>query len=227
MSWSLNYLKSKQIVEHNSFIGGKPKIPLEKMIPNCSLCGSSQTFMFQVAFPDKSCWEGKSLAMFFCTSCADEDYFIPEMLNSKLKNVDIPLNFLTKYQKNFSFITFSTEQGILKQDYEEKVKFHMLEIEPSTTIGNFGKIEGEPDWILEDESPKSYNSIYEMYFLFEIIPNFQFPICQSAPKQIELNLSGEPEQSRLDYYELFLGNGIYFFGTKTEEPLIYTLTQVD
>ncbi|KRG16934.1 hypothetical protein ACA29_02470 [Lederbergia galactosidilytica] len=40
-----------------SFIGGQPRIPENLDIPSCSLCGSEQTFFFQIAFPEGHSWQ--------------------------------------------------------------------------------------------------------------------------------------------------------------------------
>jgi hypothetical protein len=70
------------------------------------------------------------MALFSCTSCADMNYFIPEMLNGKLNGITIPKNFLKEYQKNFKIVIFRTIEGEIRKDYIEKVLFKNWNIIP-------------------------------------------------------------------------------------------------
>ena len=65
-----------------------------------------------------------------------------------------------------------------------------------------------------------------MEFLAEIKPNIQFQVEENAPPQIEMDLFGKPSASPLNYYQLFLGNAIYLFGTIRNKQLVYAITQV-
>jgi hypothetical protein len=77
-----------------SFIGGKPCLPSDKTVPVCKLCGAEQTFFYQVAFPKGHIWENTSMAVFFCTSCVDENYLIPKMIDDVLLDANIKKGFL-------------------------------------------------------------------------------------------------------------------------------------
>lgn len=66
-----------QSLETNSFVGGKPKLPMDITIPRCSLCNNELTFLFQVDFPLGHDWYGKSMAVFFCTATFHNQYCIP------------------------------------------------------------------------------------------------------------------------------------------------------
>lgn len=100
----LDQSNQKQNESDLSFIGGQPCIPPSIEMPVCELCGAEQTFFFQVAFPEGHVWQGLSMAVFACTSCAHEEYLIPEMLQGALPNADIPEGFLDSYQRNFKII---------------------------------------------------------------------------------------------------------------------------
>lgn len=212
-----------------TFFGGIPRIPPNAEMPICKLCGSQQTFFFQVAFPQGHAYRGFSLAVFQCTACVDVNHFIPQMLNGILQGIDIPEGFLESYQINFRFFVFDTAQGILRKDYPEKVRFRRLKVEE---IDNLmlpqNKIGGTPNWLLEDESPGTYASKTKMTFLLQLIPDCRFELLPGSPPQMELSLQGVPKPSRLPYYQLFLGNAVYFFGT--EDPrlgFVYAITQID
>ena len=231
-SWKIEILPDTiQTLEYFSFIGGKPCIPEGEQIPICELCGLQQSFMLQIAFPSEHVWKGFSLAIFSCTSCADENHFIPKMLDGQLKNADIPKGFLNNYQKNFQFIVFPTGKGVVKDNYKEKVKFQAIELKHSgdpLLPGN--KIGGEPNWLLEDEAPATYDKTYSMHFLMQLQSNFKFDLVEDAPKQIELDLMGDQAPSPFNHYVLFIGNAIYLFGTSPDgidPPLVYAITQVD
>lgn len=212
----------------HSFIGGLPRIPEALELPTCRLCGSELTFFFQVAFPQDHVWANLSMAVFACTSCAHEEHFIPEMLEGPLPGVDIPENFLTVYQKNFRILVFKTDEGRLRKDYTEKVAFKRWHLVSSSRANaRETKIGGQPGWLLDDEAPATYNHTTPMSFLMQLQEDFTFDKLPDAPPQITLGLTQEPEASNDPYYELFLGNNLYFFGTKdSEEPLVYILTQI-
>ncbi|WP_312476295.1 hypothetical protein [Neobacillus sp.] len=211
-----------------SFIGGYPSIAASMEIPVCQLCGAEETFFFQVDFPESHEWHDLSMAVFACTSCAHEEYLIPEMLQDTLPGVDIPKGFLESYQRNFKIIMFETKEGILRKDYKEKVQFKRWNLTPvSETAISENKIGGHPNWLLEDETPSSYNSTVPMFFLMQLMEDFTFDIVLDAPPQIVISLRGKPEPSKHRYYELFIANQLYFFGTNNRsEPLVYILTQV-
>lgn len=66
-----------------------------------------------------------------------------------------------------------------------------------------------------------------MFFLLQILEGFKFEKLEEAPPQIELGLTGSLELSDNEYYELFIGNAIYLFGTMDiNDPQIYIITQV-
>lgn len=229
--WILNVNNGEAIQNDNqlSFIGGHPRLPKNVNIPSCSLCGQQQSFMLQVAFPDEDEheWSGFSLAIFTCTSCANEEHLIPEMLQMPLHNVNIPKEFLKNYQKNFRFLVFNTNEGILREDYIDKVIYKPIDLQlnndPNT---NTNKIGGIANWILEDESPSKYDGSSEMYFLMQIEQDYEFEIADNAPRQMELDLSGSPALSEDSFYQLFNSNFIYLFGVKDRAmPLVYAITQ--
>jgi hypothetical protein len=215
-----------QTGNEDSFVGGKPKLPSGTDLPNCGLCGASQTFFFQTAFPADHAWAGLSLAVFQCTSCANQDYLIPEMLPGVLRGADIPSDLLAKYQKNFRFHVFATEHATVVACYREKVVFQPLRLEEDEKTRGIGSIGGAPIWILEDESPATCNSVIPMHFLLQIQDGVEFQIVSGAPRQIELGLTGAQIQSAMPFYQLFIGNAIYMFGTEDRRrPLVYAITQ--
>jgi hypothetical protein len=77
-----------------SFIGGKPRIPLDEAIPKCSLCENEMAFFFQTDFPHQNPWHGNTLALFSCISCTDRNYLIPEMLKGRLLGINVTQEFL-------------------------------------------------------------------------------------------------------------------------------------
>lgn len=217
-----------QTPEVRSFIGGKPVLPLDVDIPRCCICGKEQSFFFQVAFPGGHPWAGLTVAAFMCTACSDETNLIPEMLKGPLLAVDIPADFLNSYQKNFRFVVFKSTMGEVKNDYLTKVCYKPLLLKPlhrSNTPGD--KVGGEPTWILDDETPGSYAGKYDMAFLMQLSPGKKFYIESSAPPQMELGLTGKPQPSPNNYYQLFNGNGLFMFGVcGYADPLVYALTQI-
>jgi len=227
MSHLMVLTEGAQTGTEECFIGGKPKLPPDSSVPQCVLCGADQTFLFQVAFPGEHVWTGLSLAVFLCTNCADENHLIPEMLPGVLAGADIPVNFLTNYQRNFHFLVFPTESGQFDTRYPERVKFSPIRLQRTGSGLGMGLIGGTPAWVMEDESPRTYGSRVPMHFLLQIHAGLEFRMVQGAPPQMEVGLAGEPEPSPHDFYQLFIGNVVYFFGTETRTPpLVYAITQV-
>lgn len=210
-----------------SFIGGHPIIPKYIKIPVCELCGYEQTFYFQISFPESHNWFNKTMSIFACTSCANEDYLIPEMINQPLYNVVIPEGFMKHYQKNFSIMTFNTSDIVMRLDYQPKLVYKRIElihVDDKDIVEH--KIGGNPNWLLEDESPESYNKSNPMFFIMQLLEDYKFEKLDSAPPQVKLGLSGEMKPSKHNYYELFIANNIYFFGTLKDEPEVYIITQI-
>ncbi|MEZ6141914.1 MAG: hypothetical protein R3B84_15185 [Zavarzinella sp.] len=212
--------------DQQSFIGGKPFLPTGTNLPTCKLCGQREAFMFQVAFPPQANWGGRTISCFACMRCADESFLIPEMLEEHWQGCDIPNGFLQSYQRNFTFLVFPTNDAKIVENYEEQVAFVALELQSGLANGGFGKIGGTPNWVLDDETPATYSSKIPMIFILELSPGIQFPKVQGALPQTELDIFGSPSTSPLDYYQLFLGNATFLFGTSSGDPLVYAITQV-
>lgn len=229
--WILNVNHGEAVQDNNqlSFIGGRPRLPININIPSCSLCTQQQSFMLQVAFPNKHEWSGFSLAIFTCTSCVNEERLTPEMLQVPLRNANIPKYFLDDYQKNFKFLVFNTSKGVIRNDYSDRVIYKPIDLQLSNDPSiSTNKIGGIPNWILEDESPSQYDNSSEMYFLMQIEQDYEFEISDNAPRQIELDLSGSPMPSEDSFYQLFNSNFIYLFGVKNHAtPLVYAITQIE
>ena len=210
-----------------SFIGGKPRLPASMEIPVCTMCGATQTFFFQVTFPEPHFWGGLTMAVFACTCCAHEDFLIPEMLQGTLHGAVIPEKFLETYQRNFRVLVFESRDGIVRDDYVEKVRFKVwkvVRVPDPQTEGN--KIGGQPNWYLEDESPASYGGV-PLGFLMQMQEEFRFEKLPSAPPQVKLDFAGKPKLVTHPYYSLFLQNNVYFFGTcDRNNPHVYILTQI-
>ena len=157
-----------------------------------------------------------------------EDYTIPEMLKTSLKDADIPAGFLEEYQKYFKVFIYPQGSYDLRQDYKQQVAFHQLHISDDFTNGEnkqlFANIGDEADWMLGDESPSTYNKKTKMSYLFQTKEGYEFETIDNATKQKVLwghNLKDSP----IPEYSLFNSNEIYFFGTDDIEKKVYILTQ--
>lgn len=229
MSWKFAYRKDKvsQDISIACFAGGKPILPRDMNIPACSLCGSLQTFFFQVKFPVGHAWAELTLAVFMCTSCADEEYLIPPMLEGILHDADVTTSFINEYQKNFCFLVFENGNEALVDSYIEKVTYIPISLISSDELSIYDdKLGGDPIWLLEDNSPGLLDGKISSDFLLQISEDRHYPIENNAAGQMEINLYGLSQESSCRFYELFLGNTIYIFGYKNEDKyLIYAITQ--
>ncbi|MDR6553764.1 hypothetical protein [Paenibacillus qinlingensis] len=202
---------SNQTNDAKSYIGGVPTLPNDISIPCCKLCSAEMTFFLQIAFPTQHKWNGYTLALFCCTSCVDEKYFIPEMLTGRISKAIIPEGFLDEYQRNFSVIVFDTSEGIIKDCYVPKVKYKHLDLLSSIEPKEIKfKVGGTPRWYLGDETPSRYGDSSEMNFLMQIPGDFEFEILPDAPKQVKLGLGKKVTTLNRPFYRLFLANNIYF-----------------
>ena len=213
------------------FVGGQPSMPDEMPLPSCGLCGNQQTFFFQVAFPTESPWAGLSLATFECTSCAHEDHLIPRLL-TPLVGADVPKGFLDDYQVNFRFLVFPTRSAVRRTDYKSRVAYREWSlVRPiEQCFGGF-KIGGQPTWELEDETPAVYAGSVQFAFLLQVPVDFHFETVHGAPPQVRLDptpTTPNGEQLTENYYELFVANALYLFGTTgTTDRLVYAVVQSD
>lgn len=169
------------------------------------------------------------MAVFACTSCAQDEYFIPEMLRGPLKGIVILSGFLDAYQKNFRVLVFESRRATVRYDYPARVKFCSWQLIPVPDLSPEGnRVGGEPRWLLEDESPATYDDRGPMGFLMQLQEEYEFERLPDAPPQATQDLRGRVEDSTDPFYSLFLGNRIFFFGTTTRRtPQVYILTQVD
>jgi hypothetical protein len=151
------------------------------------------------------------------------------MLSGPLPGANIPEGFLLSYQTNFRILVFEKALGAPRTTYQNRVIFKPLSLRKiADTAVDDNKIGGTPAWLLEDESPKSYAGRLPMFFLLQLQAGFQFEIDKHAPRQVELGLDGSPEPSPFNYYQLFIGNKIFLFGTRDRaEALVYAITQVE
>jgi hypothetical protein len=204
-----------------SFIGGRPFLPGSAEIPTCAGCSGRMCFFFQIAFPEGHRWHGALVGLFQCISCCSEDTLIPEMPGDALAGVEIPHGFLTRYQTNFRVVVGDVATARLCSDYDPP-------IQQSPIDALSWRIGAEPEWLVGDETPGSYESFNDPAFLFQVPRGMTFPTCSGAAFQKTLDLTGEVVDSDLPYYELFLGNAVYAFGFGTPAAeRIYVVTQVD
>lgn len=215
--------------EGGSFVGGYPRLPPATQIPSCVLCNAPQTFFMQFEFPLDHLWSGSDLAIFACTSCANENYLIPRMLDQPLQGVSVPVGFLEEYQRNFRLVVFPTMQGKLRTDYSRKVAFRRLRLGATEDVSVArSRVGGTPFWILGDETPSRYADAVDLQFLLQWQGDYLFETLPGAPPQVELGLDGNPTNSPEHGYRLFIGNEIYLFGTvPPAHPRVYLLTQCD
>lgn len=211
--------------DQRSFIGGRPRLPATIEVPRCKLCGADQTFFFQIEFFVSGNTVSQTLAVFACTSCADEKHLIPELAAKKasLKEAEITEEFLRNYQANFSLIIFATEDAVLRSDYDVRILFKALKGLPNSIGREFAKLGGAPDWVLDDEAPKES----EFEFLLQVHEGYEFETVDGTSHQIVIDLWQKPTERKEPYYDLFLQNELYFFVSRVDLSLVYLLTQID
>jgi hypothetical protein len=210
--------------EQESFAGGAPRIPPEFGWPTCRLCGGDQTFFFQIAFPNGHAWSGRSLAMFACTSCADAQHPIPEMVRGPLHGATVPANCLHAYQRNFRTLVFETDRGVLRAGHPG-VEFCPIAFDDLLSLRTgHGRIGGRPQWLLDPEAPARVDSGEPFHFLLQLSEGLRFPILPGAREQMVTGLDGRPQPMQGRFYQLFIANRLFFFGAGADS--VYILTQI-
>lgn len=225
-----------------SFIGGKPCIPPSIPLPVCKICGEPLTFFFQVAFPEGHMWAGKSLAFFFCSA----DYHkhkgkeqLPRPVHADANdNFDIPAGELNpeSYQSMFRAIVFNTSEGVLREDYQERVAYQEIEWESRRAKDKKTPIllGGEPIWTgikkYGKERPASYGG-KPMGLILQVAENFNFDKLPDAPPEMEEDFMGDErfvvrvEPNYTLFYEF---NRVYLWGPEdTSDPVVYINVQND
>ena len=214
----------------NSFIGGKPCIPKDEFLPICKICGEPLTFFFQVAFPQGHMWEGKSLAFFYCTcTCHKHDDIqkFPPSIHTGTKNdlFHIPDGEIDPeiYQTLFRVIFFDTVDGVLREDYKEKVKYQKIDWKSSKKKNKKAPIiiAGEAIWSKEFgmERPISYEG-KDMELVLQVADYFNFEkLDDASPEMEETYKKNNPFIPRKEnnYTFFFEFNRVYLWGTVEKE----------
>lgn len=238
--WHAVLTKTKQD-SSTSFIGGKPCIPRGEPLPMCKVCGEPLTFFFQIAFPEGHMWAGKSLAFFYCT-CAchkhDDKQQFPPAINTgatdDLFNIpDGEINPET-YQTLFRAIFFDTADGVLREEYQEKVVYQRIDWKASRKKNKKTPIiiAGEAVWSANygKERPASYEG-KPMELVLQVAEYFNFEKLDDAPPEMEETYQKDnPFKSREenDYTFFFDFNRVYLWGTvEPEHPSFWLNVQND
>jgi hypothetical protein len=213
------------------YLGGKPVLPPGIDIPLCKCCGARQTFFFHLKLASIQKFSTKALSVFACTACSTPENLIPEMPPAPLKGAAISSEYLTRYQTNFRALVFEAGEGVVVDSYEETILYREIELDAEGILRvdyeRIGKMGGAPVWLIGNETPGLCDGKYKFQFLFQIYEGCEFKTKLSAPRQIGLGLSGEPEPSGDPYYEIFIGDAFYAFGVNVNnESLMYFIPQV-
>lgn len=218
--------------DSDSFIGGKPCIPADISLPICKVCGEPLTFFFQVAFPKGHMWEGKSLAFFFCTSTYYKhdahEWFPPILLASDGEDVSFKELEPNNYQTLFRVYFFDTKDGVLREDYHEKVMYYRIDWKPGRRRDKKIPIilAGEPIWMnnFQRERPKSCGG-ENMELVLQVADYFNFEKYPDAPPEMKKSYianenSFQPREE--NNYTLFCDfNRVFLWGTNDKEEPVF------
>ncbi len=218
--------------DSDSFIGGKPCIPADISLPTCKVCGEPLTFFFQVAFPKGHMWEGKSLAFFFCTSTYYKhdahEWFPPILLANDGEDVSFKELESNSYQTLFKVYFFDTKNGVLREDYHEKVMYHRIDWKPGRRRDKKIPIilAGEPIWMdsFQRERPKSCGG-KNMELILQVADYFNFEKYPDAPPEMKKSYianknSFQPRKE--NNYTLFCDfNRVFLWGTNDKEEPVF------
>lgn len=220
---------SIQSRNNRSFSGGFPLLPASCTLPKCKLCGAQQTFFFQVHIQNTSNWVDRSIAVFQCVDCQDVNHLIPLMLEGALYKHKVTDRFLDSYQSNFRVLSFSNKEQLeLRYDLPQRIIYREWQLKKNeANLTKHSFVGGVPEWLVDDESPGTYNENGKFEFLMQVAQGKEFNLIDTAPGQMTIGLDGKSKLSTRRSYRLFLGNEVYFFGTDTAfcDNGIYVITQ--
>jgi hypothetical protein len=225
-----------QTHEHASFVGGRPRLPVSFPLPLCGLCGERQTFFFQVAFPADHVWSGRTLAVFQCTCCIDDEHLAPLIRRSlfpAMKNNyllpgdDIPDHALERIQTRWRFLAFPTAGAVPRAEYREKIRFRPIWLkpfaDPKSTIRS--KVGPTPGWVAAASDPGLYMG-KPLSFLMQWGMFFKFDLLPDAPPPFDPLMDRIPELKEIRHYDLIIGKQLYFFGNQVDSSLhVYLCSQ--
>ncbi|MCU7251612.1 hypothetical protein [Pseudomonas koreensis] len=216
----------KTNTETDSYIGGLPVVPKGTSLPK-SESGIPLTFFFTVKLPKNHKFFGYTLSFFSATGEFDENLSIPEMITTELKNAIIPSGFLKQYQKLFKVFFFKSETATTLEEVSN-IKLQHLDFSDQETGDVFGWAGTSPKWVLEDESPSSYEG-QPISFLLQVKNEQTFEILDTAPPQKEINIFGGEKDRKKRNYFFFNENEVFFFGRPSEKPddNVYIITQCE
>jgi hypothetical protein len=182
------------------------------------------TFFFQVTFPKKHVWEGKTMAFFHCTTYRDTDNYWPKTYYTRGQDnyPNIPDEFLDTYQTNFRIYVFDTSEPVIQRNEAKRVlEFERLgfeKINPRVKYHNTTKVGGIPAWgaNILDGADEIYKEVTYMGagfdFLMQVERDWSFTRLPSTPPQFDYYKEGSPIYHM---YHPFMGPKMYFLGTKS------------
>lgn len=222
-----------------SFIGGMPFIPRQEPLPVCRICGEPLTFFFQIAFPEGHMWAGKSLAFFYCT-CGrhkhDDKQQFPPAIHTGTKNdlFDIPDGEIDPetYQTLFRVVFFHTADGVLREEYKEKVAYQRIDWVSGRKKDRKTPIIIAGDAIWSAQYGKERPALYEgkkMELILQVAEKFNFEKLEDAPPEMENTYQKDnPFKPRVenDYTFFFSFNRVHLWGTvEPEHPSFWLNVQ--
>lgn len=213
---------TEQDPNRRSFQGGSPVMPSEIESPRCRLCDAELTFYFQLEFPAKTAWTGRTLCMFACTACQDMKYIVPNRPPGyTVEKVVIPDGYIEEQQINFRTLVFeNTQVAVLRSDIVARFEHQPFEFQRlrHNNKSYESKIGGRPYGRYEAEVPLSYMGS-AMTFLMQLDEDWIFKVREGLP--LVLGIGGVPDQDGA----LFLGVRTFFSGTiNLQPPKVWVVT---
>jgi hypothetical protein len=213
---------TEQNPDRKSFQGGSPVMPADIESPRCRLCDAELTFYFQLEFPAKTAWTGRTLCMFACTACQDMKYIVPNRPPGyTVEKVVIPDGYIEEQQINFRTLVFeNTQVAVLRSDIVARFDHQPFEFQRlrDNNKSYESKIGGRPYGQYEPEVPLSYMGS-AMTFLMQLDSEWIFKVREGMT--LVPGVGGVPDQDGA----LFWGLPTYFSGTvDLQPPKVWVLT---
>ena len=220
------HLEGEEIQDSSvrSYVGGLPRLPQDLDLPRTAETGELMTFFFSIDLSFSSKWRGKTLSVFATTDHFDENDCIPQMFANNIKGYDVPDGALDAYQRQFRVFITSESDAVLRKDYQPRVRYNVIRSgeRPADKAVLFGEQNVDPIWVLDDETPGTYDRKEGFEFLFQTRQHYRYSLVADAPRQMVLDYTTNGNRltpSLVDKYDLWVNNAAFFFITPSAHVL--------
>lgn len=200
------------------FLGGRPRLPADVIVPACRVCGEEMTLFLHAATPPVGRWADRAINLFACTAHADPGV-IPDAWPSTGAGVGdriaLPPGYLETYQTFFRIVVVDVDASTVLAAYRPRLAFERLAPVASGArwLLRAGGLPGMP--ASETVRRATYGSADDLEFLLRVRGGLRFRVEPGAPPQARLYPDPTERTGVVPGYELFEGAPLWLFGDRS------------